>query len=553
MPSLRCALAALITGLVGCASIPKHDLPSVLKAQEDPLLDGARSARIVVFKGKERLVEANFGEVSGAAPTSKSLYTVGSVSKLLTATAVMQQVQAGRIDLDAPLLQYLPELRIRPVPGSANTQLSKITVRQVLHHHAGFPTDHYHRLVGPGRYAYQDYLTALAEDHLVSRPGEIYTYSNVGYTLLGILIERAAGSLFHAHMAKAILGPAGMLDSGFDPKARDKTRTAPLPDDEALLDMAVVPAGGLWTTADDMARFGRAFLDGTLISEAQRKEMWRVQTTLPIDGGFRQGLGWYRFDAPLDVGEVWGHNGATLQARATLLIAPEHDLIVAVTAAGVVDTSAAAMRVLAAAAGKPFRAPRIEPTDVRRFAGRWQAGDFGSLVLKPTSGNALRTSFGGYTVELAEGKEGGYEPSVKLLGFITFKPSIFKGQRYTFARVADENIIISLRGGAAVTGGFRVPKFEVPKAWRARTGKWSIINEEGGIYSAFDLRIAKDGALILRASFGEDVSIDYALEPVDERHARVAGRGRDLGMVLRAEKQDEMVFSGYRLRPAPRE
>ena len=623
MRLLICLLAGAALGSTACAGSTRPDLASVLAAQEARLLDGARSARIVVLKGDERLAEVSFGEVAGGArPDARTLYTVGSVSKLLTATAVMQQVAEGTVDLDAPLIRYLPELRIRPVPGDPDDQAASITVRQVLHHHAGFPSDHYHRLVGPGRYDFHEYLQALAGEHLVSRPGEITTYSNIGYTLLGLVVERAAGRPFAEYMQDAVLGPAGMSDSGFALGGEARARLAPLPDDAALLDLAVIPAGGLWATADDVARFGRAFLDGALSTvpqrakaqraeaqraeaqrakaqraegqiteaqiakaqraeaqraegqiteaqiaegqiaapqlaeaqiaeaqraEAQRAEMWRVQTELPIDGGFRQGLGWYRFDAPLDVGEVWGHNGATLQARATLLVAPEHDLVVAVVAAGVVDTSAAAMRVLAAAAGKPFREPAVAPVDAAGLAGRWQAGDFGSLVLEADSDGVLSAEFGGYTVELAEVEEGGYEPSVLLLGLVSYQPGIFKGQRYTFARIAGEDVLINLRGGSAVTGGFRVRSAPVSEPWRARVGKWSIQNEDDPLYEGFELLVASDGALILRAGFGEAGHLDYALEIADDRHARVAGRGRDLGMVVRAEDDGSMMFSGYRL------
>ena len=114
--------------------------------------------------------------------------------------------------------------------------------------------------------------------------------------------------------------------------------------------------------------------------------------------------------------------------------------------------------------------------------------------------------------------------------------------------VDGEDVILTLRGGSTRTGGFRVPKVAVTSAWKERFGVWTVTGEQKPLFKAFQLA-EEDGALLLKAQLLQDGggSFAYALEIVDDKHARVAGRGADLGMVLRAEPDGQLYFSGYRL------
>jgi CubicO group peptidase (beta-lactamase class C family) len=137
--------------------------------------------------------------------TPQTVYRAGSLAKPLTATAVMQLAEAGEVDIDQPLIGYLPELAIRSRFDAAG---SPITVRSVLCHHSGLPTD-----LNKGMWsedAFTGVAAALAEEYVAFPPDLVFAYSNIGYTLLGHMVEKVSGVPFADYLAANVLGPLGM-------------------------------------------------------------------------------------------------------------------------------------------------------------------------------------------------------------------------------------------------------------------------------------------------------------------------------------------------------
>ncbi|MBL8966109.1 MAG: beta-lactamase family protein, partial [Spirochaetaceae bacterium] len=144
----------------------------------------------------------------------------GSVSKLFTASAVMLLVERGLVDLDAPLSRYLPEFTVRAEGWSPES----ITVRSLLTHSSGLPSDLFRGMVkeeSPSG-AYPPAPTAaelpalLAEEYAARPPFTAFAYSNLGYSLLGTLVERVSGASLRDFMESEIFGPLGMASSVFD-------------------------------------------------------------------------------------------------------------------------------------------------------------------------------------------------------------------------------------------------------------------------------------------------------------------------------------------------
>lgn len=275
-----------------------------------------------------------FADLENYVPTTPlTVYRTASIGKPMTATAVMQLVESGDLDLDAPIQRYCPAFPRKRWP---------ITTRHLLGHTSGirhygganeeaelFNTVHYESVEGP--------LEIFAGDSLRFEPGTAYRYSTFGYDVLGCVIEGASGTRYLDYMEAHVFGPAGMEDT------RDDDPTAVIPrraegyrlvdgelQNARMVDMSSkLPAGGFVTTVVDLARFAVAVMEHRLVTEATLEEM---MTPVRLRGGevVPYGLGWGLFP-----GEEWQgyreafHGGVTPQVSGMLYLLPEADLAVA--------------------------------------------------------------------------------------------------------------------------------------------------------------------------------------------------------------------------------
>jgi CubicO group peptidase (beta-lactamase class C family) len=147
--------------------------------------------------------------------TPDSIFCVASISKCFVACAAMQLVEQRRLDLDEPLVRYLPYFRL------ADNRFQQITLRQVLSHTSGMPDMDeilYDELVANPEYdegAPERYVRSLASRKMVAAPGERFKYSNIAYNVLGDLLAKTSGQTFEEYMKEHILLPAGMPGSTF--------------------------------------------------------------------------------------------------------------------------------------------------------------------------------------------------------------------------------------------------------------------------------------------------------------------------------------------------
>ena len=221
-------------------------------------------------------------------------FSTGSITKSVTALAVMQLVEAGQVDLDAPVSQYLDALTGQPA--------GVVTVRQLLSHTSGFSTlqgnashtdttgdqDELARLV--------DSLATLAPAYA---PGERWEYSNTNYQILGRLIEVVSGQEYQAYVTDTILEPVGMADSFMaDGEVHDEMATGhrpwfgtkrPVPDTRT--DRATASQGGLIASANDLARYLQMMMNGQddVLSAAGKAQMMRPASPASPFYGF----GWF--------------------------------------------------------------------------------------------------------------------------------------------------------------------------------------------------------------------------------------------------------------------
>ena len=248
----------------------------------------------------EPVWSAGFGmaDLEDSAPaTSSTLFRLGSLSKPITATALLQLWEHGKLDLDAPVQKYCPAFPQKEWP---------ITSRELLGHLGGIR--HYNR-DGKGDIpedsarhfaSMEESLQIFAADPLVAKPGTKFNYSTYGYTLLGCVLEGAASQKYMDFVRENIFKPAGMVQTQADDfftiiphrtrwYHKDKSEIVR---NAGVLDSSYkIPGGGLISSADDMARFEAAMLADKFVKRPARDLMWTPQKT-PDGKSTGYALGW---------------------------------------------------------------------------------------------------------------------------------------------------------------------------------------------------------------------------------------------------------------------
>lgn len=234
--------------------------------------------------------------------TADTLFQIGSISKIFTTTLVMRLVEAGSLELDAPVARYLPDLRLT----TSGTQ-NEVTLRHLVTHTSGIFGDHFADF-GWGDDALARYCASLEDLPQVFAPGELWSYCNSGFNLAGRSIEVVTGQTFEAVMREQVFEPLGMERTFFfaheaitypvaighlpDPATgvHEIARRYPIP-------RASNPAGAIIATVDDLLTFAEFHMGlshaDKILGDAARERMQTVEVTFkPVSDADAWGLGW---------------------------------------------------------------------------------------------------------------------------------------------------------------------------------------------------------------------------------------------------------------------
>ena len=282
-----------------------------------------------------------------------TVYRLASVSKPITATAIMQLYERGKIDLDAPIQKYCPAFPQKPWP---------ITTRELLGHLGGIRWYQGDEMLSTRRYDNMtDSLKIFANDPLLAQPGTAFNYTTYGYTVLGCVLEGASGEKYVDFVQKNIFTPAGMVHTEADDEHKiihnraqgyQKSKTGEILNSDLADTSYKIPGGGWVSTAGDMARFAMAMESNTLLKAETRELMWTPQKT--SDGkatGYGMGFG-----VSTDAGfRIVGHSGGQQRVATALALAPDKKMAVVVLCnleeSGPLDFAKELLKVLAGAAG----------------------------------------------------------------------------------------------------------------------------------------------------------------------------------------------------------
>ncbi len=277
--------------------------------------------------------------------TTDSVFQIGSISKVWTATVAMQLVDDGLLDLDAPVVEVLPELRL------ADPEVTKrVTMRQLLTHTSGIDGDDFTD-TGRGDDCLEKYVAHLEEVALIHPLGATWSYCNSGFSLAGRVIEKLTGRTWDEVVRERIFGPLGLSHAGTLPEEALLHRAAAghVDDGTGTLGVAPIwtmprsvgPAGLINCAVGEVLAFARMHLAGgrtpdgtTVLSEASAAAMTESQVELPDKHtlGDSWGIGWIRDE--WDGQRVLGHDGSTIGQNAFLRVLPGQGLAVALLTNG---------------------------------------------------------------------------------------------------------------------------------------------------------------------------------------------------------------------------
>jgi CubicO group peptidase (beta-lactamase class C family) len=319
---------------------------SALAAPPDPRLVASRiedtlreqgviSASVAVGNADTILWARSFGPANlekNRHSDIRTSYSLASVTKPITATAIMRLVDEGKIDLDRPINDYLGAAKLVAFTGDARDA----TVRRVLDHTAGLPWHvDYFLATGTSRRPSME-ETIARSGKIMMPPGETHRYSNLGYGLLEYVIERVSGQSYADYVREHIFAPLGLRDSfvATNPNlpANSATRYTAERRPIAFYDVDHRGASSVFMSASDLVRFGQAHLAARqgrskLLSAASAREMERRQNEL-LPASDYYALGWAVVD--MNDHHTIGHGGSMPGAAAQLLIATETNQVFAV-------------------------------------------------------------------------------------------------------------------------------------------------------------------------------------------------------------------------------
>lgn len=526
---------------------------------------------IGIVAGDELIYADGFGfadKENKIPATSKTIYMVGSISKLFTATAIMQLVEQGLIDLDEPVQKYIPDFAIKSRFGD----IKKITIRSLLTHHSGIPSDIFKGFFTKNPEPFQTIIRDLNEEYTCHPPLYNFAYSNAGFSLLGCIIEQISKTSFYEYTEKAIFKKLQMENSGFQLKPEMKKlyamgyeKSKPF-DEPAIRD---VPAGLLHSNVEDLANFvNMVFNNGNykgeqILKSETLKEMLRPQLPdLPANGSFNIGLSWFVKELGKDyscAGRLAEHGGDTYVYHAEMIAFPDEKIAVIVLTNSSKGTSlvrkvAKKTVQLSFKYLKNMECPLKEKTpanikfikpdsdELTPYAGDYAMS--GTLMRIKAKKHKLTTRMNGVKINFLANNYGRFTPQVSLLGGV-IKKSI-KSQQLDFYGMQDHVLIYGYNGKDSIGIGINIEQPKIPAKWQNQVGNYEMADPEKSmpLFDNVKLKV-KDGYLVLSATIMKESNGEFLMIPINENEAIIPGIGRNTGNTIFI-KNNDLFFAGIR-------
>ena len=288
-----------------------------------------------VLKNNRIVWQNGFGfrDVANKIPADSTMLTrLASIAKPMTATAILQLMEQGVLELDVPIQKYLPDYPVK--------KEGTVTIRNLLNHTSGTrtyryisfenrPTKHYENL--------EEATKKFRDRSLKHKPNTAYFYTSYGYTILGAIIEKVTGQTYQDYMQEHIWVPADMRNTSIEKSGVNYKNKSLLYKKvkngfkaDKITDLSIkYPAGGVQSTAGDILRFAKAMLNNQLIKEKTKLASFEVPE---FEKGteMEYGLGWitYTFPDEDELGFMFYHDGHQSGTSTVLYILPDKNVAI---------------------------------------------------------------------------------------------------------------------------------------------------------------------------------------------------------------------------------
>lgn len=408
-------MSVMAAPAAGSGSTFTYDATKIAVIEKAELLTGTygtTSVQYALMDGGEIVISGQAGKNDQEAEvplTANTIYGIGSTSKMVVTTAVMKLVDEGKIDLDAPVVNYIPDFKMK------DDRYKQITPRMLLNHSSGLPGTSSSSAIlfdDNDTYAHDTLLEQLAVQSLKADPGAYSVYSNDGFSLAEILVERVSGMSFTTFMHRFITEPLDMSHTKTPQDLVDSTEMAVTYSSLHGVQLPVentnmIASGGIYSTAEDLVKFSQIFtgeFEGIISSESAeamaQEEYKRGMWPEDADSSIAFGLGWDSVNLfPFNEYGIKAiaKGGNTISYHSSLIVLPEHNMAAAVTSSGgssTTDQLIASELLLTALQEKdiiPVRNPEKSndalskatmPKEVSKYAGIYGAGASSLLKLE---------------------------------------------------------------------------------------------------------------------------------------------------------------------------
>ncbi len=512
---------------------------------------GATSVQFALIADGKIVISGQFGVYSkdtSIAPTKDNMYGIGSISKVFTTVAVMQLVEQGKVKLDSPVVDYIPEFKM------ADARYKDITVRMLLNHSSGLMGSSFNNSMlfnDKDQIGYTNLLKVLETSRLKAAPGDFSVYCNDGFSLAQLVVEKVTGISFTKYISENISAPLGIshTKTPYDDFNTDLLVKTYFPTFKIALpveNLSVLGAGGIYSSAEDLCQLSQIFMDNsksTVLSAASAKAMENPEYLNGLmkfkeDSFPSYGLGWDSvITAPFSDYNIKAlvKGGDTTLYHSSLVVLPEQGMAMAVFTSGGTSTynQIMAQEVLLSAlkekgviaeikaAPVPVKPAKLSlPSEQKKYEGSYLSATGGAKVVLSDDGTLTLSDIYGTNSSLkyvytGDGKYYSSDGS----NYIKFTEEA-NGKTYLY--ISGFGNVTSL--GSTVSSLYKFEKVddvslskEIQATWDSRIDKkYYIINEKFSAQS-----YAGAGGMALQITAPKDLK-GYCnnAQIIDENHAR---------------------------------
>lgn len=545
--------------VISCTRIPEGkqdlrlDVEDMIQERVDQIgITGLAAA--VVYKG-EVLFTRGFGYQDGKAAQDPvledTLFQIGSVTKIVTALAVMRLVDEGIVDLDADIHQYLTNFK----PKLLDHTHAPVTVRNLLTHHSGIPSSFLKdfRL----EYSDPDYFMQtselLSEEYLTWESGTVWAYNNAGFSLLGELVGTVSGMSYAEYVEQKIFRPIGIDDALIyisDPNDPRVSGGFTAGEPESLMFIRDIPAGSILLSArhmgalvDELLACSRGESARIVQPETLRSMLVCQNGNIHFDDDFKIGLGFWL--ETLKGREMVGHSGTIPPFYSAMKLLPEEG-----TGIFLSSNDNLGHNFILEPLAKDVLCLLLDDDEVLN-----EDGDETSLQTRIPSEQEMRQiegyynmgSMGLFALEIREGQLSAKFPAMGMNAPVkVFSDNSLEIEELGLKLIpADEDGIdfFCYMGPVFVGPAVSVIKESLPESWISGLGRYT----SDDFVSAVTLLFNKEaGTMVIEIEL-EGGKMAYALIPISETLLQVQGYGRGLGNVIeytRSGLKDSLKYTG---------